>query len=238
MDSFDDRIYSTLRHELGNSVNSLTITLEVLLKNYEYFNDETKIEFISKSLEQVNRQYKILECLRIYQSADIGDLTRVELPEFLADWVAILRDKIPKGKIKVQTQINNQDAAIRVDRNALAQSLYDIAENAFDTLTEHAQPEIMVSYSLNKKNAEITIVDNGEGMNRDILSRAGVPLFTTKTNRKGLGLSIAEKLICKMGGTLEITSKKSQGTSVKVSFPTYAQRLGSKQPCLNISEGL
>ncbi|MFZ2806672.1 MAG: HAMP domain-containing sensor histidine kinase [Desulfosalsimonadaceae bacterium] len=72
---------------------------------------------------------------------------------------------------------------------------------------------------LNKKIAEITIVDNGEGMNRDILSRAGVPLFTTKANHKGLGLSIAEKLICKMGGTLEITSKKSHGTSVKVSFP-------------------
>ena len=42
--------YSTLRHELGNSVNSLTITLEVLIKNYDMFNDDIKISFLERSL--------------------------------------------------------------------------------------------------------------------------------------------------------------------------------------------
>jgi hypothetical protein len=35
-----EQILSTLRHEIGNSVNSLKVTLDVLRENYDRFDDE------------------------------------------------------------------------------------------------------------------------------------------------------------------------------------------------------
>jgi signal transduction histidine kinase len=43
-----------------------------------------------------------------------------------------------------------------------------------------------------------------------------VPLFTTKPGHMGMGLPIAHKLLCKMGGWIEIESLYGKGTEARV----------------------
>jgi signal transduction histidine kinase len=214
-----DRIYSILRHELGNSVNSLTITLEVLLKNYELFNDETRIEFISRSLDQVNRQYRILESMRLYQSADIRELTQVRLPGFIETATRVFKDNLSSTGITMTLRMKGRPSVIMADVEGLTQTFNSFLDNAMAALQSRENPEISIFYTCDAKNAIITITDNGEGMTDEVLKKVEVPLFSTRENRMGLGVSIALKMISKMGGTMDIASERSSGTTVTICFP-------------------
>ena len=214
-----DRIYSILRHELGNSVNSLTITLEVLLKNYELFNDETRIEFISRSLDQVNRQYRILEGMRLYQSADIRNVTQIRLPGFIETVTRAFKNTLSSTGVAMTLRLKGTPSVIMADADGLAQTFNSFLDNAMDALKSCNNPEILVSYTRDAKNAVITITDNGEGMTEEVLKKVEVPLFSARENRMGLGVSIARKMILKMGGTMDISSARPGGTTVTICFP-------------------
>jgi CheY-like chemotaxis protein len=67
----------------------------------------------------------------------------------------------------------------------------------------------------------ISVVDSGEGMTEEILSKAVEPFFTTKEIGKGsgLGLSMVHGVATQSGGGLRIDSRVGRGTTVNVYLP-------------------
>ena len=67
----------------------------------------------------------------------------------------------------------------------------------------------------------ISVVDSGEGMTEEILSKAVEPFFTTKEIGKGsgLGLSMVHGMATQSGGGLRIDSRVGRGTTVNVYLP-------------------
>ena len=71
----------------------------------------------------------------------------------------------------------------------------------------------------------IRVIDHGEGIPKENLSRILTPYFTTKNrgdeNRGfGLGLAICRKIVTLHGGNLAITSQIRKGTVVQVDLPS------------------
>jgi len=66
----------------------------------------------------------------------------------------------------------------------------------------------------------VEILDNGSGMDEDTLKKSLTPffIFTSKPDKKGLGLTIASNIIKTHGGRLEIKSTRGKGTGVRISF--------------------
>ena len=67
----------------------------------------------------------------------------------------------------------------------------------------------------------ISVVDSGEGMTEEVLSKAVEPFFTTKEMGKGsgLGLSMVHGVATQSGGGLRIDSRVGRGTTVNVYLP-------------------
>jgi len=91
--------------------------------------------------------------------------------------------------------------------------LFDNALEALD-LTEN--PEIGLRVSQHDDEILITIRDNGCGIRKGDLPFVFMPLFTTKPGRRGMGLTIALKLLSKMRGRIEVASLSETGTEVNV----------------------
>lgn len=84
--------------------------------------------------------------------------------------------------------------------------------------------------------------DNGIGMSEDFLERA-FDVFSqenassrTKYEGSGLGLAIAKRLIERMGGTIEIKSKKGVGTTVIMTIPFHIGKADTYQVNVNCEE--
>ena len=66
---------------------------------------------------------------------------------------------------------------------------------------------------------EIIVTDDGPGIAQENISKIFNPLFTTKKNRMGLGLSISNKIVESHSGKIEVKTERGKGTSFIVTLP-------------------
>jgi signal transduction histidine kinase len=73
---------------------------------------------------------------------------------------------------------------------------------------------------------EITIRDDGCGIEEGNLHRIFDPFFTTKGVGKGtgLGLSVSHGTIAAHRGTIEVDSKVGEGTEFRICLPTRSRK--------------
>ena len=78
---------------------------------------------------------------------------------------------------------------------------------------------ISINESVDDNLLEISISDNGCGMDSQFLSKVTDPFQTTRTTRKvGMGLSLFKAAAKNAGGDFVIRSQKDVGTTVEASF--------------------
>lgn len=98
----------------------------------------------------------------------------------------------------------------------LSLHILDLVENG---LRAGAQ-KIVISVRENSQEdlLEITIEDDGAGMDEETKERVLDPFFSTKGKRIGIGLPLVAQLAAQCGGKLEILSEKGKGTKVRATF--------------------
>jgi len=69
----------------------------------------------------------------------------------------------------------------------------------------------------------LTIEDDGKGMNEETRKRIFEPFFTTKIQGRGLGMAAAYGVIKNHGGWISIASELSKGTTVRFYLPAILE---------------
>jgi len=99
----------------------------------------------------------------------------------------------------------------------LSLHILDVAENA--TQAGATLIEIDISEDTDKDLLEISIQDNGKGMDAEMLRHVTDPFVTTRTTRRvGMGLPLLQQAARETGGDLRITSEQGKGTRVVATF--------------------
>ena len=114
------------------------------------------------------------------------------------------------------------------DPAQLERALIKLIANASEALVNKGKdtsklaagdPLISISTSQKDDYIEITISDNGAGIQPILLEKIREPLFTTKSFGAGLGIPIAEQIVTQHGGKLFIHSKLGEGTLFTIRLP-------------------
>ncbi|HSA78894.1 MAG TPA: ATP-binding protein, partial [Nitrospirota bacterium] len=99
------------------------------------------------------------------------------------------------------------------------QVLLNLFTNAADALTGRDDPKITVRVTRAGSMVRIQVQDNGCGIPEDRLKDLFKPFHTSKSHGNGLGLVIVKKMLTTMNGTVSVTSRKDEGTSVEILIP-------------------
>ncbi len=75
--------------------------------------------------------------------------------------------------------------------------------------------------------AEISVADNGVGMDEATLKRAFEPFFTTKQTGSGLGLAVVQAVLERHNGFSMATSEPGRGTTIRTLLPYSGRRSSS-----------
>ncbi len=220
---FLEDLLSTLRHQLGNSVNALKVTLDVLHENFDLFNDDKKKEYLVRAKEVLGRQQAMVDAMRSYSSVSANDQKPMDFLCFWEQFLVTLRQRTEKVNSIQSVQPGPCD--VMGSPVAIQTVLIELVENALDAVEGIENPKIELSVTSEGEHIRIGVKDNGCGIKPKDLGKIFVPLFTTKPKRKGLGLSIAHKLMVQMGGRLEIALQAEGGTVATI----WLRRVGGEK---------
>ncbi len=126
-------------------------------------------------------------------------------------------------------------------RNELGQAVLNLLVNALDAhasddRTRLEPPRIDVRLAQTEGGVEVTVLDDGPGVESEQLLHVSDLFYTTKDVGKGtgLGLSIVHKVVANHGGRVVIESRAGSGFSVRLWLPAYpgdpAVAAGSPSP--------
>ncbi len=211
-------ILSTMRHQLGNSVNAIKITLDVLKQNFDQFNDGKKMDYLDRGAQLLARQQGLIEAMKSYGQFDVREQSDIDVIPFWKHVTEQAEMRIQGTGIALRTDSRLKPTVIRGSSVALDKSIACVIDNAVEAVGDSASPSIELEAAAEADGLVIAIRDNGHGIPPGDLDRVRIPLFSTKPGRAGMGLSIAHKLLSKMNGRLAIDSAPGKGTSVAITL--------------------
>jgi len=211
-------IFSGIRHEIGNPINSIKMAVSVLRDGLEKYSKERIGEYIERIMSDINRVEYLLNSLKSFNMFE--DLTPrpVSLTQFMGDTISLVRNDFDKRGIEIRIDFDNDQDEVRLDPRALHQVMLNLLSNAADALEGRDKKRITCQVTKKGNKLTITIEDNGCGMNHGQQEQLFRPFFTSKPHGTGLGLVIVRKLLTKMNGSIKIESREETGTRVILTF--------------------
>jgi signal transduction histidine kinase/DNA-binding response OmpR family regulator len=213
-------IFSGIRHEIGNPLNSVKMALSVLSKNLNQYDPKTMGEFINRSLSELLRVEYLLKALKNFSLFESPKLEPVNINQFMHNFLDLIQYDFEKKGIQITSDISIKTPLIKVDHRALHQVLLNLMTNSADALSNVKQPNIHISVIRESEWIQIQVMDNGCGISKEDMQNIFKPFFTSKSHGTGLGLVIVKKMVSKMFGSITIESLKDKGTTVSIFFPT------------------
>lgn len=206
-------------HDLKGPIKRLLGLAEVAKHECEELKSKEYLDLFEKTAKEMDRELsKLLTVNEI--SSHIPEFTNLLLGDFL--------EKIVEN---IQKELSDRSANVTVDTTAftivtspylLKIILHNIIENALFFCTLHRKTgNVSIKYRETARAVEITITDNGIGIDPKIMPRIRDMFYRGSNDSigNGLGLYLAEKALSKLFGTMLIESEPGEFTIVRIYLP-------------------
>jgi len=212
-------VFSGLRHEIGNPINSIKMTLNVLKKNLDKYDREIVMEYIDRALSESSRVEYLLKTMKSFNMFERPEKEMVEAASFIYNFYKLIFGDCMKKGIKAARSVDPDVKFFYADPRALQQVLLNIFTNAMDACEGRENPAIDLTVSRAEDMIRIRISDNGKGIGKKQMDNLFKPFHTSKVKGTGLGLVICKKMLAEMGGVMAINSEEGVGTTVDIFIP-------------------
>ncbi len=212
-------VFSGVRHEIGNPINSAKMSLSVLQHKLDNASKETVRDYVERALGEIGRVEHLLKNLKNYNLYETPDLENLDLAAFFEKFFKLVTADFEGKGIAVRYSIQPGAKQVVADPRALQQALLNVMTNASDALADRSTPAITVAVQKKFGRILIQVSDNGSGMTEQQQQDLFKPFYTSKARGTGLGLVIVKKMLARMNGEIEITSLLNEGTTVDIHLP-------------------
>lgn len=216
-------IGSSIAHELNNPLGGMLSFLQLILMDMKK-DDPLHPEI--KAMEEATLRCRdiVLNLLSFARKQDLGEFTEVDLWDVVGRAVKLIELQSKSMGIELRLK-RGPRAVVKGSSNALSQALCNVLQNAIDAIAERLKEHplypgaIVIEIETSAGNHLVKISDNGTGIRPEVQSQIFNPLYTTRDNRAGMGLTTAFTIVSEHHGSLEILSQTGSGTSAIFSLP-------------------
>ena len=200
-------------HDIRNPLTSIKNAAYFLRKKQASFigtDGDEMLTVIDRSVDHANN---IVNDLLEYSREIHLDLEEYS-PKSLIDYVLLTINTPSNIKIVDNTQ---SFPTIWVDAAKMERVFVNLIKNAVEAMPEGGT--LQIESRQNENRVEFTFADSGTGMTIDVMAKVFTPLFTTKAQGMGLGLSICKRIIEAHGGKILVESNLNKGTKFMFTLP-------------------
>jgi len=221
------KLVAGLAHEVKNPLGGLRGAAQLLERELD---DEGLKEYTRIIIDEADRLRDLVD--RMLGPSNEPELTDVNVHALLEHVVRLVDAEVP-GQIRFDRDYDPSLPPLRGDEAQLIQALLNIISNAGQALEAVGSPHILlrtravrnftIGTTLRRLVAQIDVIDNGPGIEADMLERIFFPMISGRPDGTGLGLAITQNIIGQHGGIIECESRPGR-TCFSVFLPLDGPR--------------
>ncbi|SFE48857.1 two-component system, chemotaxis family, CheB/CheR fusion protein [Paenibacillus catalpae] len=211
------QLAASIAHEIRNPLTSLKGFIHLI---------EQAVSGVSKSYFEIMKdELKRIELI----TSELLYLAKPQAQEFkdehigqiIQDVILLMGSQALMNNVELRTSRLENLPVVHCVGAQLKQVFINLIKNAMEAMPDGGAIDIVAS----RPSADMIVIqvrDEGKGISgipQELISKIGSPFYTTKENGKGLGMMATQQIIFYHKGTLEISSREGEGTTIHIALP-------------------
>jgi signal transduction histidine kinase len=221
-----DTLLSVISHDLKTPFYNIMGLGELLLKDYDNYDDTTKKEFITNIVDSSRVSHSLLENLlnwtRVQTGKIVSNPENIVLGEVIEDILHFVHQ--PAANKEVELVYNSkEEITVFADINMLQTIFRNLLTNAIKYTPRKGKVEIKTLKEEDRVTVEIS--DTGVGIPKDRLGKMFAPSKLSSTPGtenepgSGFGLILTKQFVLMNKGEISVKSKEGKGTTFRFDLP-------------------
>ena len=218
------RLVAGVVHELNNPLTAVNMYSDVLVEKLATSgHDPADVEKLRAIKEAGQRIQRLARDLVAYARPAGAHTEQVELAGILDEAVRLAKPALKETAAVLERELL-EVPQIEGSRPALVQVFVNLVTNAARALGPGGHVKLRLGPGTDGE-VQVTVADDGVGMEPEVAQRAFEPFFTTRPGSGiGLGLPIVRGIVERHGGKVALDTAAGQGTRVTVTLPVKRSR--------------
>ena len=236
------RLAAGVAHDFNNMLSPILGYSEMLLEDLPPGDPRYEQASLIKSAAESSRD--LVRQLLAFSRKQILELKPLNLSRLVDNLRKILR-RVIREDIRVRYVLEPHPGIVRGDASRIEQILMNLAANARDAmpgggvLSIETTPVVLEESPTARQAGiepgpyvELTVSDDGCGMDDETIERIFEPFFTSKGKWEGTGLGLAtvHGIVRQHGGGVSVRSEPGRGTTFKLYFPRISDASPEDRP--------
>ncbi|MBK9473217.1 MAG: PAS domain S-box protein [bacterium] len=213
---------ASIAHEIRNPLASIRGSVEMLSGELEL--EGYQRQLFELVLKESNRVNSIINDFLGYSRMRPVARRRFAASSFRDEMLLLVRQHVAaaRGDVRITAEVTPPDLELSADPGQLTQLALNLAINACEAMRYQGRLRVALYLVEGGETFELTVTDDGPGIEADIRDNLFLPFKTTKEGGTGLGLSVVARIVAGHGGTVRAEDAPGGGAIFRVRWPRAA----------------
>ncbi len=224
-----------IAHDFNNILASVMGYVVLAEERVTDAGDAKSVEYLDQALASCRRARNLIQQMLTFSRGGRGEPRALSLATVVREATPMLRSALP-STLAIDVDVDDTAPAVWMDEVQVHQVLLNLAINARDAMSEGGALRIAVRRSelhdavctscravVSGNYIELSVVDNGKGIDPGLLERIFDPFFSTKAPGRGsgMGLSMVHGIVHEHGGHVIVESDWGKGSRFRILLPEH-----------------
>jgi signal transduction histidine kinase len=179
---------------------------------------------LTSAIAQIDHAAGVIRRMREFLRRGAPHVSTIDVRGMIEDALALAHAEATSRGVRLTLDAPEDLPPVYGDRVQLQQVVLNLIRNAIEALSDRHEGTIRITARAHDAGVEISVADNGPGIDEALAARLFEPLTTSKRDGLGLGLSICASIVQSHGGRIWLHAGDSGATELRFSLP--ARRTG------------
>ena len=210
------RLSGGIAHHLRNALTVILGRLQLLSTSSLPADVRASLDVIA---EQSKRMDRLVTSLSRFARRAEPNRGHHSLNDVVEETLGLARSEMELRGVEPTLALDPKAPVVHADRQQLEEALLSLFMNAIEAMPRGGRLSVTTASAADGRMVAITTTDTGVGIPADAIEKIFEPFFSTKAGATGLGLTVVQSIVEAHGGTIEISSRVGEGTTVRLTWP-------------------
>jgi two-component system nitrogen regulation sensor histidine kinase NtrY len=219
-------LLSVLTHEIMNSIAPISSLADTIKNRLEDLDKKTEASIdltdLKLGVDTIKKRSEgLLKFAETYRNLNkITKLNRQKLylRDLFENLHSLMQPTLEKKGINLDIILKDHNLMLEADPTLIEQVMINLMLNAIDAVKNRENPQLTLHADVLDGKVQISVGDNGTGIEKEMLDKIFVPFFSTRKNGNGIGLTLCKQIMMLHNGSIRVRSEIAEGTSFILKF--------------------